>query len=173
MNMMKHIIFWNHILFFSDILYKVEISRCRSLFSVHHLMIYFPEWKLFYQFITYRHKYPKLLNMTLLANHSCYRCSEMSLLKLLSHLKFKFQIILSYHSWYNNSQFFLALSKNLVNQDIYKSPLINAQCRSMPINADQNHGIDLNCLSMPIVANQCRSIPINADQCRIKASVKH
>ena len=50
--------------------------------------------------------------------------------------------------------------------------LINAdQCRSMPINADQNHGIDpklpLNadhCRSMVIDSNQFQSIPLNANQ---------
>ncbi len=30
----------------------------------------------------------------------------------------------------------------------------------MPINADQNHGIDPTFLSMPINANQFRSIPL-------------
>ncbi len=34
----------------------------------------------------------------------------------------------------------------------------------MPINADQNHGIDPKCLSMPINADPFRSIPLNADQ---------
>ncbi len=37
------------------------------------------------------------------------------------------------------------------------------QC-PMPINADQNHGIDPKCLSMPIIADQCRSIPLNSSQ---------
>ena len=39
------------------------------------------------------------------------------------------------------------------------------QC-PMPINVDQNHGIDPKCLSMLIIADQCRSIPINSSQCR-------
>ncbi len=34
---------------------------------------------------------------------------------------------------------------------VVRTPSINAQCRSMPINADQIHGIDLKCLSMPII----------------------
>ncbi len=38
----------------------------------------------------------------------------------------------------------------------FRTPLINAQCRSIPINADQNPGIDPN-------SDQCRSMPIKAD----------
>ncbi len=48
----------------------------------------------------------------------------------------------------------------------------------MPINGDQNSGIDPKFLSIAIIADQCRSIPlnfsqfrsmpINADQCQIK-----
>ncbi len=34
-----------------------------------------------------------------------------------------------------------------------KTPSINAQCWSMPISADQNHGIDPKCLWLPINAN--------------------
>ena len=52
------------------------------------------------------------------------------------------------------------------NTCIVKTPSINAQCRSMSINADQNHGIDPKCLSMSIIADQCRWILINANQCR-------
>ncbi len=48
----------------------------------------------------------------------------------------------------------------------HKTPSINAQCLSMPINADQNHGIDQKCLSMPIIADQCQSIQINSSHCR-------
>ena len=47
----------------------------------------------------------------------------------------------------------------------YRTTPFNAQCRSKPLNADQNHGIDPKCLSMPIIADQCQSIPINSSQC--------
>ena len=46
------------------------------------------------------------------------------------------------------------------------------QC-PIPINADQNHGIDPKCLSMLLNSDKFLSITINADQCWIKASVKH
>ncbi len=39
----------------------------------------------------------------------------------------------------------------------YRTPPINAQCRSMPINVDQNSGIDPN-------VDQFLSMPINSDQ---------
>ncbi len=67
------------------------------------------------------------------------------------------------------------------NSKILRTPLINAQCRSMPINVDQCRSkfwhwslcrsIPINadqCWSIPINSSQCRSMPINADQCQIK-----
>ncbi len=33
-------------------------------------------------------------------------------------------------------------SQDLFGLSLSRTPPINAQCRSMPINADQNHGID-------------------------------
>ncbi len=58
----------------------------------------------------------------------------------------------------------------------FKTPSINAQCRSLPIKI---HGIDLKCLSMTIIADQwlsilincsqCKSMSINANQCQTKA----
>ncbi len=43
----------------------------------------------------------------------------------------------------------------------YKTPSINAQCRSIPLNSDQ-------CRSIPLNSNQCQRIPINANQRQIK-----
>ena len=51
-----------------------------------------------------------------------------------------------------------------------RTPSIHAQCRTMPINADQNCGIDPNVdqfLSMPINADQFLQMPINARSSRI------
>ncbi len=51
-------------------------------------------------------------------------------------------------------------------QTVYRTPLINAQCQSIPINADQNSGIDPKYLSIKINADQIFSILLNKDQCR-------
>ena len=56
------------------------------------------------------------------------------------------------------------LGKSVVTKNYGPKIVISRLPRSMP-NPDQNHGIDLKCLSMPIIADQFRSIPLNADQC--------
>ena len=43
----------------------------------------------------------------------------------------------------------------------YQTPKINAQCLSMPLNADQNHGIDQKCLSLLIIADQSELIEVD------------
>ncbi len=53
----------------------------------------------------------------------------------------------------------------------HRTPWIITQCRSIPINADQNYGLDPNveqCRSSPLNSSQCWSIPINTNQCQIK-----
>ncbi len=52
------------------------------------------------------------------------------------------------------------VARERLYQDNQDSP---DQC-PMPINADQNHGIDPKCLSMPIIADQCWSFPLNWDE---------
>ncbi len=66
--------------------------------------------------------------------------------------------------WLNNMS-----SKNVAVSDMIRTPSIIAQCRSMPINTDQNYGIDPNAdqfRSLPINADQFLSISLNSDQCR-------
>ena len=45
-------------------------------------------------------------------------------------------------------------------QTVYRTPLINAQCQSIPINADQNSGIDPKYLSIKINSDQYPSFLI-------------
>ena len=66
-----------------------------------------------------------------------------------------------YYDFYYESADIISLQDTVL-----RTPSINAQCRSMPINANQNCGIDTN-------ADQFRSMPINwsalrgiSDQCQ-------
>ncbi len=52
---------------------------------------------------------------------------------------------------------------------VHRTPSIIAQCRSMSINADQNHGIDPKCLSIPIIERNWEElidIDRHWDQCQ-------